>query len=145
DLEPAITARRRYAQFAADAQVDSLAASFAARGQHLALDLPLESHPSGFDVWTDLAAYARAATGAPPDALFRGGQNWGFPPPHPVEGRARGHRDLVGALRLHLRHTGMLRIDHLMSLECLWWIPDGFPATNGVYVRYPTDELTAIV
>jgi len=145
DLDPAIVARHRYAQYAAEEQMRELAASFRERGQSLALDLPLGANPDGFDVWADPGAYARAATGAPPDALFSGGQNWGFPPPHPVESRARGHRDFVAALRHHLRHTGLLRIDHLMSLERLWWIPDGFGATEGVYVRYPADELMAIV
>lgn len=145
DLDPAIVARHRYAQYAAEVQMRELAASFRDRGQRLALDLPLGANPDGFDVWADPGAYARAATGAPPDALFSGGQNWGFPPPHPVESRVRGHRDFVAALRHHLRHTGLLRIDHLMSLERLWWIPDGFGATEGVYVRYPADELMAIV
>jgi 4-alpha-glucanotransferase len=145
DLDPAVVARHRYAQFSAEAQFAGLASSFGARGQSLALDLPLGANPAGFDVWADPAAYAGAATGAPPDALFSGGQNWGFPPPHPIESRARGHHDLLAALRHHLRHTGLLRIDHLMSLERLWWIPDGFSATQGVYVRYPTDELMAIV
>lgn len=146
DLDPAVVARHRYVQFAAESQVAALAASFRSRDQLLALDLPLGASPDGFDVWSDPDAFARsAATGAPPDALFRGGQNWGFPPPHPIESRARGHRELILALRHHLRHSGMLRIDHLMSLERLWWIPGGFAATEGVYVRYPTDELMAIV
>ena len=145
DLNPSIVARHRYVQHAAEAQVAALAASFRERGQLLALDLPLGANPDGFDVWSDPGNFARAATGAPPDALFRGGQNWGFPPPHPVAARARGHRELIHALRHHLRHTGLLRIDHLMSLERLWWIPDGCSATEGVYVRYPTEELMAIL
>jgi len=145
DLDPSAVARHRYAQYAAEVQMAELAASFRGRGQRLALDLPLGANPDGFDVWADPDGYARASTGAPPDALFSGGQNWGFPPPHPVESRAGGHRDFTAALRHHLRHTGMLRIDHLMSLERLWWVPDGFSATQGVYVRYPTDELMAIV
>lgn len=145
DLDPAVVARHRYAQYAAEVQLASLASSYRRRNQLLALDLPLGSNPDGFDVWADPDAYARAATGAPPDALFSGGQNWGFPPPHPIESRARGHRDFVAAIRHHLRHAGLLRIDHLMSLERLWWIPDGFSATQGVYVRYPSDELMAIV
>jgi 4-alpha-glucanotransferase len=145
DLDHAVVARHRYIQYAAEVQVAALAASFRSRGQVLALDLPLGANPDGFDVWSDPGNFARAATGAPPDALFRGGQNWGFPPPHPVQARARGHRELIHALRHHLRHTGLLRIDHLMSLERLWWIPDGCSATQGVYVRYPTEELMAIL
>ncbi|QGG96338.1 4-alpha-glucanotransferase [Actinomarinicola tropica] len=145
DLDPHAVARHRYVQYAVETQMAELAASFRHRDQLLALDLPLGANPAGFDVWSDPGNFARAATGAPPDALFSGGQNWGFPPPHPIESRARGHRELMLALRHHLRHTGLLRIDHLMSLERLWWIPDGFDATQGVYVRYPTQELMAVV
>lgn len=145
DLDPAAVARHRYVQYATETQMAALAASFRSRDQLLALDLPLGANPDGFDVWADPGNFGRAATGAPPDALFSGGQNWGFPPPHPVESRARGHRELIHALRHHLRHTGLLRIDHLMSLERLWWIPDGFGATQGIYVRYPTEELMAII
>ena len=146
DVDPAVVARHRYAQWAVDRQVGDLAADFGARGQALALDLPLGAHPAGFDTWTDPALFAAGtATGAPPDDFFSAGQNWGFAPPHPTQIRRHGHRELMLATRLHVRHTGLLRIDHLMSLERLWWIPEGAGATDGVYVRYPTEELFAVV
>jgi len=146
DVDPELVARHRYAQWAVDSQVGDLAADVGSRGQALALDLPLGAHPAGFDTWTDPALFAAGtATGAPPDDFFSAGQNWGFSPPHPSEIRRHGHRELMLATRLHVRHTGLLRIDHLMSLERLWWIPQGAGATDGVYVRYPTDELFAVI
>lgn len=146
DVDPAVVARHRYAQWAVDTQLAELAADFRSRGQALALDLPLGANPAGFDTWSDPELFAAGtATGAPPDDFFSAGQNWGFPPPHPVTTRRHGHRELVLATRLHVRHTGLLRIDHLMSLERLWWIPEGAGATEGVYVRYPTDELFAVI
>ncbi len=146
DVDPAAVARHRYIQFAADTQLGELAESFRSRHQLLALDLPLGSNPDGFDVWANPGDYAvEVGTGAPPDAFFSAGQDWGFPPLHPITSRARGHEELKLALRHHLRHSGMLRIDHLMSLERLWWIPQGHSAADGVYVRYPTAELMAVI
>lgn len=146
DVDPGAVARHRYIQFAADAQLHQLSADFQARGQILALDLPLGSNPDGFDVWANPTDYSTgSATGAPPDAFFTAGQNWGFPPLHPITSRARHHEEFKLALRHHLRHTGLLRIDHLMSLERLWWVPSGRSARDGVYVRHPTNELMAIV
>jgi 4-alpha-glucanotransferase len=146
DVDPAAVARHRYIQFAAEGQVAQLAAECAARGQFVALDLPLGANPDGFDVWANPTDFASGmATGAPPDEFFSGGQDWGFPPIHPITSRARGHEELKLAVRHHVRHSGLLRIDHLMSLERLWWIPQGHGATEGVYVRYPTHELTAVI
>ncbi len=146
DVDPAVVALHRYVQFAADRQLGDLAHRLSGRGQLLALDLPLGANPDGFDVWANPDDYARGiSTGAPPDEFFGGGQDWGFPPIHPITSRARGHAELVTAVRHHARHSGLLRIDHLMSLERLWWVPPGASARDGVYVRYPTHELTAVI
>jgi len=144
-VDEALVRRYEYFQLAADTQLRDLAASLRGRGQILALDLPLGANPNGYDVWSNPQAYAEVATGAPPDALFSGGQNWGFPPAHPIRSRQNRYVDFIGALRHHFRYAGLLRIDHLMSLERLWWIPPGYDAKTGVYVRYPSHELMAIV
>lgn len=144
-VDRAAVLRHEYFQFAANTQLAKLSATMQSRGQTLALDLPLGTNPDGYDLWHDPTSYAGVATGAPPDALFSGGQNWGFPPPHPIRARSKGYREFILALRHHFRYAGLLRIDHLMSLERLWWIPTGFDAKTGVYVRYPTHELMAIV
>ena len=131
-----------YGQWLAEEQ---LAAAAAGRGG-LYLDLPLGVHPDGYDAWRTGALLAHGASaGAPPDALFNGGQDWGFQPVRPAASRATAHAYWRDSLRHHLRHASVLRLDHAMSLERLYWIPAGFPPTEGVYVRYPTDELVAVL
>ena len=83
--------------------------------------------------------------GAPPDALFDGGQDWGFPPPLPGAGRRSGHllwRRLVARAG---EHASVLRIDHVMGVQRLWWVPAGAGPQDGTYVRYPRDELLAVI
>jgi len=110
------------------------------------LDLPLGVHPDGFDVWRERDAFALpASAGAPPDMFFNQGQDWGFPPLHPRRIRETGYRYLIDSLRFQMRHATMLRIDHVMGLHRLYWIPQGFPAAEGAYVSYAADELFAIL
>jgi 4-alpha-glucanotransferase len=140
---------RRYhlwVQWITDEQVGAMANEARRRGPGLYLDLPLGVHGSSYDVWRyrDLFAEGMSA-GAPPDTLFTGGQNWGFPPIHPERQRERGYDYLIESLRHHLRHAGLLRIDHVMQLYRLFWIPRGMDASAGVYVRYPVDELFAVL
>ncbi len=115
-------------------------------GLGLYLDFPVGVHVDGYDVWSRPSLFARGASiGAPPDPLFRGGQNWAFPPLLPEASRAEGHEYFARCLRHHLRHAGVLRIDHVMGLHRLFFIPSGRSAREGVYVRYPAEELHAIV
>jgi 4-alpha-glucanotransferase len=72
------------------------------------------------------------------------GQDWGFQPLHPRRARARGHDHWIAVLRHHLRHAGALRIDHVMGLHRLFFVPHGMTPAHGVYVRYPADELYAV-
>ncbi len=135
-----------YVQFLADAQLRSVAASAREAGTGLYLDLPLGVHSSSYDLWRHQDLFARgAAVGAPPDAFFIRGQNWGFPPPHPERQRESGYAYLRAVLGALFEAAGMLRIDHVMSLHRLYWIPDGAEATDGAYVRYPAEELYAIL
>src|SRR5690606_27044500 len=122
-----------------------LSAGLRARGQRLYLDLPLGVHPAGYDVWSRRELFAGGASaGSPPDAFFSLGQNWGFPPLRPDALRETGHAYVIDVLRATLRHAGMLRIDHVMALHRLFWIPAGMEARDGVYVRYPAEELYAV-
>ncbi|MGI9031182.1 MAG: 4-alpha-glucanotransferase [Ilumatobacteraceae bacterium] len=112
----------------------------------LALDLPIGSHPAGFEMWAHGELFAAGMTvGAPPDALFAGGQNWGFPPSLPGIGRRRGHLLWRQLVRRAGEHCSVLRIDHVMGVHRLWWIPEGAAATDGTYVRYPGEELLAVI
>jgi len=112
----------------------------------LLLDLPVGVHPGGFDTWRWRGAFVqRMSVGAPPDSFFAGGQDWQTPPLHPERMRERGHEYFVRCLRHHMRHASYLRIDHVMSLHRLFWVPEGRQPAEGVYVRYPADELYAVL
>ena len=112
----------------------------------LYLDMPLGVHGSGYDVWRERDVFAAGASaGAPPDAFFTRGQDWGFPPLRPDRLRERGYDYLIASLRHHLRHAGVLRLDHVMQLHRLFWVPRGLGPAGGVYVRYPHEELYAVL
>ena len=51
-------------------------------------------------------------------------------------------RALVNAV---FRHAGGVRIDHIIGLFRLWWIPNGAPPTEGTYVRYDHEAMIGIV
>lgn len=133
-------------QHEAATQVRHLADGLAARGQRLYLDLAVGCHPEGFDTWIDPELFGwGASVGAPPDEVFTGGQDWGFPPVRPRVARERGHADVVAALAAHLSVCDVLRLDHVMGLQRLFWVPAGAGPSSGVYVRQPLDELLAVL
>ena len=135
-----------YAQWVAETQLNRVAAHAHTAGHGLYLDFPLGVHPEGFDVWRYPGLFAReAGTGAPPDELFVNGQNWTAPPPHPETARDDQYRYFRLGLARQLEKSGTLRLDHVMALHRLYWIPRGAESTDGVYVHYPADELYAIV
>ena len=90
------------------------------------------------------AADTWASVGAPPDEFAHEGQDWGTPPFVPHRLRARGYQPFVETVRAGFRHAGGMRIDHVMGLFRLFWVPGGGTARHGAYVRYPTDDLLAI-
>jgi 4-alpha-glucanotransferase len=135
-----------YAQWLANQQVQNLANKARKKGVILYFDLPLGTHPNGYDMWRERESFALEATaGAPPDSVFTWGQDWRFPPLHPEKIREQGYRYVRDYLRHHLQQAGMLRIDHVMGLHRLFWIPRGLGAKQGVYVRYHAEELYAIL
>jgi 4-alpha-glucanotransferase len=135
----------RFVQYAAERQLADAAAHGARAGVGLYLDLPVGVHPDGFDTWANPGLFADAQVGAPPDALAADGQAWGFPPLHPQRLRDTGYRYFIDVLRVSLRHARAIRIDHILGLQRLYWIPAGLDAAHGAYVRYRHDELLAIV
>ncbi len=109
-------------------------------------DLAIGSDPGGFDAWSAPELHASdVRVGAPPDDFSADGQDWGFPPLIPNALAERGFRDWTRLLRTNMDSLGMLRLDHAMGLERLWWIPAGRPASEGAYVRYPARELIALL
>ncbi len=145
DYDEAVARYHLYVQYRAERQLAEVAERGADRGVSLYLDLPMGVHSRGYDVWRERSLFATGASaGAPPDALAAGGQDWGFPPLHPEVSRLQGHRYFIASIRKHLRFAGVLRIDHVMQLHRMFWIPAG-DARDGVYVRYPAEELYAVL
>jgi 4-alpha-glucanotransferase len=109
-------------------------------------DLPIGFDPEGADAWAfqDVLA-AGMSVGAPPDEFNTQGQNWGLPPFVPDKLRAAGYEPFVQTIRACLRHAGGLRIDHVMGLFRLFWIPAGRDARAGAYVHGHAGDLLAIV
>ncbi len=135
-----------YIQWIAQEQIDGVLQACRAAGVKFYLDLPLGVNPDGFDAWRYREFFAReVSVGAPPDGFFTKGQDWGFAPLDPRRTRELRYRYVIDYLRFQMRHTGLLRIDHVMGLHRLWWVPHGHPASEGAYVRYPADELYAIL
>jgi len=146
DYDPEAERYHLYVQWLAHVQLRQLSARAHRRGQKLYLDLPLGVHGAGYDTWRERPAFVlEAGSGAPPDAFFTGGQNWGFPPLHPERIREQGYRYFAACLRHHLRHARILRLDHAAGLHRLFWIPEGTGAGEGVYVRYRAGEFYAVL
>ena len=136
----------RYVQWLAHEQMQAVADKARKHGPGLYLDLPLGVHGWGYDVWKERELFVGGvSSGAPPDSFFAGGQNWGFPPLHPDTSRARAYGHVRAYLRHHLRHAGILRLDHVMSLHRLFWVPHGYEPRQGVYVGYPAEEWYAVL
>lgn len=126
------------------------AAQQAARdaGMHIGImaDMAVGVHPSGADAWWYPERFARGATvGAPPDMFNQQGQDWSQPPLNPIELNRTGYkvyRDMVHGM---FASAGAVRIDHILGLFRLWWIPSGKPATEGAYVHYDSDIMLGIL
>lgn len=109
-------------------------------------DLPIGVDIGGADAWCWQDVLARGVTmGAPPDEFNTRGQDWGLPPFVPHRLRAAGYTPFIQTVRAALRHAGGLRIDHVMGLFRLYWVPQGSGPAAGGYVRYPARDLLAIL
>ncbi|MFH8979685.1 4-alpha-glucanotransferase, partial [Streptomyces varsoviensis] len=109
-------------------------------------DLAVGVHPGGADAWAQQDAFASGMSiGAPPDAFNARGQDWGLPPWRPDALDAVGYAPYRGLLRGMLRHAGALRIDHVMGLFRLWWVPAGRDPTQGAYVRYDAEAMLGVL
>ncbi|WP_371792170.1 4-alpha-glucanotransferase [Streptomyces sp. NBC_01471] len=109
-------------------------------------DLAVGVHPDGADAWAQQSIFAGGmSVGAPPDAFNARGQDWGLPPWRPDALAASGYAPYRGLLRGILRNAGAIRIDHVMGLFRLWWVPGGGDPTTGTYVRYDADAMLAVL
>lgn len=109
-------------------------------------DLAVGVADNGAETWADKDLYVLGASvGAPPDILAPQGQNWGLSPMHPEVLQARGYQPFIDLLRANMKDCGALRIDHILGFVRMWWVPKGESAQNGVYVKYPLEDLLAIL
>ena len=100
-------------------------------------DLAVGAHPGGADAWARQDVIVTGVSvGAPPDEFNQRGQDWTLPPWHPGRLIAQAGRPLAELVAATTRHAGGLRIDHVMGLARLWWIPAGMEPGQGTYVRY---------
>ena len=138
----------QFLQWQADSQLGAAAAAGRNAGLSLGLyrDLAVGVNPQGAEAWADQGIVVPGmGIGAPPDPLSRAGQDWGLAPVNPLALRQRGFQPFIAALRANMRHAGILRIDHVMSLARLYWVPAGRSAVSGAYVNYPFAELLRLV
>jgi 4-alpha-glucanotransferase len=109
-------------------------------------DLAIGFAPDGFDAWTFQDELAAGITvGAPPDPLGPRGQDWGLPAFVPERLAAGGYEPFAQTIRTGMAHAAGLRIDHVMGLFRLFWIPGGAEPAQGTYVRYPADDLLGVL
>ena len=121
-----------------------------ARDRHLSIglyhDLALATDRFGSDLWAHRPFYvAGCRVGSPPDDFSPKGQDWAFPPPNSLQHREDGYRLFAESIRKNCRHGGALRIDHVMRLFRLFWIPDGTEASEGAYVRERSEDFVRIL
>jgi glycogen operon protein len=137
-----------YLQWLADRQLGLAAANSRDRGLAFGFcrDLAVGAAPDGAEAWATQVSLARGVSiGAPPDPFASAGQVWNLPPPIPEAQADEGFAGFRELIRANVRHAGALRIDHVMGLSRLFWIPDGARCADGAYVNYPLDDLLGVL
>ncbi len=137
-----------YLQWVANTQLQAAQAHACAVGMKYGVyaDVAVGVDTNGSEVWSNRSLHVeKISVGAPPDPLALKGQDWGIPPQHPLQMQAEGYQTFSRLLRANMQAAGALRIDHVMSLCRLWWVPHGMSATEGVYVHYPLHDLIKVL
>lgn len=137
-----------YLQWLADGQLGAAAQRARESGLAIGLyrDLAVGTAPDGAEAWsTQDALAAGISIGAPPDPFCQSGQVWQLPPPLPDAWRSEGYATFERLLDTNMRHAGALRIDHVMGLDRLFWIPEGASGAEGAYVAYPREDLLGVL
>jgi 4-alpha-glucanotransferase len=137
----------KYLQWQCEEQLSATAERTRRRAMAVGLynDLAVSVDAASADHWARQDLFAGSArVGAPPDPFNETGQEWGVVPLNPFRLRACGYEPFIALLRANMRHSGALRIDHVMGWQRLFLIPDGAKPAAGAYVGYPLDDLLAI-
>jgi 4-alpha-glucanotransferase len=135
-------------QWLADSQlaVAQDAARVAGMGIGIIRDLAVGCHPGGADAWAwQDVMVSGVSVGAPPDEFNQRGQDWNQPPWHPLRLAGEGYEPLADLMHSALQHAGGLRVDHVMGLFRLWWVPAGMGPDQGTYVRYDHQAMVGVL
>ncbi|GAB3536175.1 4-alpha-glucanotransferase [Arthrobacter tecti] len=135
-------------QWLCDEQLEAAQRTAVDAGMNLGImhDLAVGVHPAGADAWALRDVLAPGiSVGAPPDMFNQQGQDWAQPPWHPERLAESGYAAYHDMLRTILRHAGGIRIDHILGLFRLWWIPSGLAPADGAYVYYDHEALIGIL
>jgi 4-alpha-glucanotransferase len=141
---PASVLFHKWLQWIADGQLAGAHRRARAAGMRIGLylDLAVGVAPDGADTWAAPdAVISGVHVGSPPDPFNRLGQDWGLCPLSPLALRERNGAAMAATVRDLMRHAGAIRIDHVMGLVRLYWVPNGLSPTDGAYVSYPGDIL----
>ena len=135
-------------QWLAEAQLAAAQGAARAAGMPIGIitDLAVGCHPGGADAWAwrDVLVTGMSV-GAPPDEFNQRGQDWNQPPWHPQRLAAQDYAPLAGLMGAGLRHAGGLRVDHVMGLFRLWWVPEGMSPDQGTYVHYDHEGMVGVL
>ena len=138
----------QYLQWLCAEQLDEVQQAAKAAGMRIGLyrDLAVSVDAGGAESWSEQGNYSfKASVGAPPDPLAVQGQDWGLPPLNPHALRKHAYSTFIKLVRANMEHAGALRIDHVMWLFRLWWIPQGYESKQAAYIYYPFDDLLGIL
>jgi 4-alpha-glucanotransferase len=138
----------RWLQWVLDEQLDATQAAAVRAGMTLGVihDLAVGVDPGGAEAWSRQDVFAQGVTaGAPPDAFNQLGQDWSQPPWRPDRLAEHAYAPFRAVVSTVLRHAGGVRVDHVMGLFRLWWVPAGQPPTAGTYVRYDHEALVGVL
>ena len=137
-----------YLQWQAELQLHAAHARAESLGMAIGLyrDLAVGVNEGGAETWQHQSLYALGVhVGAPPEEYNLTGQDWGLPPQIPERMREQAYGSYIETLRTNMRHAGALRLDHVMALMRLYWVPPGRGAKAGAYMSYPLEDLLGIM
>jgi 4-alpha-glucanotransferase len=138
----------RWLQWICDEQLENAQQAALRSGMRLGVihDLAVGVDLQSADAWTLRGVLAPGTSvGAPPDMYNQQGQDWGQPPWHPGRLAEAGYIPFRNMLATVLRHAGGVRVDHILGLFRLWWIPAGNAPGDGAYVKYDHEALIGIL
>jgi 4-alpha-glucanotransferase len=137
-----------FAQFLAARSLENAQSQSRRAGMKIGIvaDIATGIDPNGSDCWASPDDVLNALRiGAPPDLFNAAGQNWGVTALSPMQLRKSGYAGFIAMMQANMKHAGGVRVDHAMGLMRLWVIPEGAAATDGVYLRYPLDDLVRLI